>query len=167
MRMSAQPGQGMINLSVFHTWRIQDEVTIRDGLPVLDLLDGQSVSGRGGQPRHEIQANLGVFRNGVGGFMNATWRASTRVEGGAGGQDLFFSDQTTVNLNLFADLSSRTAWVERFPILKGSRVSLGIENLFDDRLDVRDAQGVVPLGYQADYLDPVGRTVRINLRKQF
>lgn len=167
MRMQTQPGQGTINLSVFHTWRIQDEVTIRDDLPVLDLLDGQSVSGRGGQPRHEIQANLGVFRNGFGGFMNATWRASTRVEGGAGGEDLFFSDQTTVNLNLFADLSARTAWVERFPVLKGSRVSLGIENLFDDRLEVRDAQGAVPLGYQADYLDPVGRTVRINLRKQF
>ncbi|MGV9006186.1 MAG: TonB-dependent receptor [Brevundimonas sp.] len=165
--MAMQPGQGRFSLSVFHTWRLQDAVTIRDGLPVLDLLDGASVSGRGGQPRQEVQVMGGVFRNGMGAFLNGTWRDATRVDGGAGGQDLFFSDQAIVNLNLFADLSARAEWVARWPVLKGARVNLGVRNLFDSRLDVRDASGQTPLGYQPDYLDPSGRIVSISLRKQF
>ena len=160
-----QPGQGRFNLSLFHTYRIQDEIRIRDNLPVIDLLDGAAVGSRGGQSRNEVQAQAGVFRNGFGGFLNATWRQGTRVDGGPTGETLFFDDQATVNLNLFADLSTRTAWVERYPWLRGSRISLGVENLFDSKLDVRNAQGVTPQGYQPDYLDPQGRVVRLTLRK--
>jgi hypothetical protein len=160
-----QPGQGRFNVSLFHTYRIQDEIRIRDELPVIDLLDGAAVGSRGGQPRNEVQFQAGVFRNGFGGFLNATWRDSTRVDGGPTGETLFFDDQSTVNLNLFADLSSRTAWVERYPLLKGARITLGVENLFDSRLQVRNALGVTPQGYQPDYLDPQGRVVRLTLRK--
>lgn len=160
-----QPGQGRFNVSLFHTYRIQDEIRIRDELPVIDLLDGAAVGSRGGQPRNEVQFQAGVFRNGFGGFLNANWRDSTRVDGGPTGETLFFDDQTTVNLNLFADLSSRTALIERYPILRGARVTLGVENLFDSRLQVRNALGETPQGYQPDYLDPQGRVVRLTLRK--
>ncbi|MGO4410778.1 TonB-dependent receptor, partial [Brevundimonas sp. M-11_2] len=161
-----QAGQGRFNFSLYHTYRLQDEITIRDGLPVLDLLDGAATGSRGGQPRNEIQMQTGVFKSGMGAFMNANWRDSTRIDGGgAGAQDLTFSDQTTVGLNVFADLSSRPTWVAKYPWLKGARVNIGVENLFDSRLEVRDAQGNTPLSYQSDYLDPLGRTFRISLRK--
>lgn len=162
---SMQPGQGRFNFSLYHTYRIQDEITIREGVPVLDLLDGAATGSRGGQPRNEVQMQAGVFKSGMGAFLNANWRDSTRIDGGTTGDDLNFSDQTTVNLNVFADLSSREAWVAKYPWLKGARVSLGVENLFDSRLEVRDAQGNTPLSYQPDYLDPLGRTFRISLRK--
>ncbi|HAD84351.1 MAG TPA: hypothetical protein DCG71_05850, partial [Brevundimonas sp.] len=64
-----------------------------------------------------------------------------------------------------ADLSSRENWVSRYPWLKGARVSVGVENIFDQRLEVRDGLGNTPLSYQPDYLDPLGRTFRISLRK--
>src|SRR5690606_31913965 len=51
-----QPGQGRFMLSVYHTYRISDEILIADGLPILDLLDGAATSSSGGSPRHEIQA---------------------------------------------------------------------------------------------------------------
>ncbi len=160
-----QPGQGRFNLSIYHTVRFTDTVTIRPGLPVLDLLDGDATGARGGTPRNEVQAQAGLFRNGVGAFLNANWRQSTRVDGGPGGSDLTFSDQTTVNLNVFADLGSRTSWVERFPILKGARINFGVENLFDTRTEVTSSTGDVPLNYQPDFLDPQGRVLRISLRK--
>ena len=56
-----QPGQGRFMMSIYHTWRLQDEILIADGLPILDLLDGAATSGRGGSPRHEVQAHMGVF----------------------------------------------------------------------------------------------------------
>ncbi|WP_024353132.1 TonB-dependent receptor [Brevundimonas naejangsanensis] len=160
------PGQGRFNVSLYHTYRIQDEITIRDGLPVLDLLDGAAIGARGGQSRNEVQLQMGAFKSGMGGFLNANWKESTRINGGSSpDDDLSFSDLTTVNLNLFADLSSRENLVSRYPWLKGTRVSLGVENIFDQRLDVRDGLGNTPLSYQPDYLDPMGRTFRISLRK--
>ncbi|WP_029415659.1 TonB-dependent receptor [Brevundimonas bacteroides] len=159
------PGQGRFNLSVFHTVRFTDEVTIRPGLPVLDLLDGDATGANGGTPRNEVQVQGGVFRNGFGAFLNANWRQGTEVDGGVGGSTLNFSDRTTVNLTMFADLNQRTTWVERFPILRGSRVSLSFENIFDSRTEVTSSTGDVPLNYQPDFLDPEGRVVRISLRK--
>ena len=160
-----QPGQGRFNLSIYHTVRFTDTVSIRDSLPELDLLDGDATGARGGTSRNEIQVQAGVFRNGFGSFLNANWRQSTRVDGGAGGSDLAFSDQTTVNLNVFADLTQRTSWVEKFPILKGTRLSFGVENLFDTRTEVTSSTGTAPLNYQPDFLDPQGRVFRISLRK--
>ena len=158
------PGQGRFNVSLYHTYRLTDELTIRQGLPTIDLLDGGATGSRGGQSRNELQLQTGVFRNGMGGFLNANWSEGTRISGGTNG-DLNFSDIATVNLNLFADLGQRTKWVEKYPWLTGSRISIGIENLFDDRIKVTDAQGQTPPAYQPDYIDPMGRTFRINFRK--
>ena len=159
-----QPGQGRFNLSIYHTYRIQDEIVIADGLPVLDLLDGAATGNRGGSPRHEVQAQGGVFKNGMGAFVNANWRGSTRIEGGTG-PDLEFADQTTVNLNVFMDFASRTSWVQRYPLLKGARINLGIQNLFDSEPEVTSSAGGTPLNYQPDFLDPQGRTVSLTFRK--
>ncbi|CAN5357342.1 TonB-dependent receptor plug domain-containing protein [soil metagenome] len=162
---SFQPGQGIFNLSVYYTYRIQDEIIIRDGLPVLDQLDGSATSGRGGTPRSEVQLQSGLFRNGLGMFVNANWRDGTRVDGGASGSDLNFSDQATVGLNIFMDASQRPKLVEKFPFLKGSRLSLGVDNLFDSRIEVTSSSGTVPLNYQPDFLDPQGRVIRVSFRK--
>ncbi|MEQ7155581.1 TonB-dependent receptor [Brevundimonas aurifodinae] len=159
------PGQGRFNISVFHTVRFTDEVTIRPGLPVLDLLDGNATGGNGGTPRNEVQVQGGVFRNGFGTFLNANWNQGTEVDGGPGGSTLNFSDRTTVNLTMFVDLNQRASWVERYPILRGSRVSLGIQNLFDSRTEVTSSTGDVPLNYQPDFLDPEGRVIRLSFRK--
>ena len=156
-----QPGQGRFNLSLYHTYRIQDEIVIRDGLPVIDLLDGGATGSRGGSPRHEIQAQGGVFRNGMGAFVNANWRDSTTV-----GDTLRFSDQTTINLNMFVDLGQQRSLVQRFGWLEGSRLNLGFQNIFDTRTEVTTLDGTdVPLNYQADYLDPQGRTISLTFRK--
>ena len=163
-RGGMQPGQGRFMLSLYHTYRIQDQILIADGIPVLDLLDGAATSGRGGSARHELQGNLGVFKDGMGAFLRANWTDSTRIDGGTG-PDLNFSGRTTVNLNLFMDLGARTSWVERYSWLKGARVQLGINNLFDSRTEVTSSGGDTPLNYQPDYLDPEGRTISLSLRK--
>jgi len=159
-----QPGQGRFNLSVYHTVRLQDEILIAEGLPILDLLDGAATGARGGSPRNEIQAQGGVFRNGMGAFVNANWREGTRIDGGLG-PDINFSDQATVNLNVFIDFNSRTSWVERYPWLKGARLNFGVQNLFDTRPEATSSNGDLPLNYEADYLDPLGRVVSLSFRK--
>lgn len=163
-----RPGQGLFQLSVYHTWRLADDITIRKGLPVLDQLDGAAISSRTGQARHEVQIQGGYFKDGLGMRFNGTWKASTWVDGGStGGQTLYFSDLATVGVNLFANFSvpARKKAVDKFPILKGAQVSLNFENLLDAKQTVRDQNGATPQAYQKDYLDPLGRTVRISFRK--
>jgi len=159
-----QPGQGRFNISVFHTWRIQDEILIAPGLPVLDLLNGDATDAGGGSPRHQIQAQGGVFKSGMGVFVNATWRQGTEVNGGTG-PDLIFDDRTTVGINAFVDLGAREGLVARWPWLEGSRINLRVQNLFDSDTEVVASDGTTPLNYQPDFLDPEGRTVSITFRK--
>jgi outer membrane receptor protein involved in Fe transport len=47
------------------------------------------------------------------------------------------------------------------------RVSLNIENLLDTRVEVQDALGQTPTNFQPFLVDPLGRTVRLSLRKLF
>ena len=157
--------EGRLQLAVYHTWRFQDEILIRDGLPVLDLLDGAAVGTRGGQPRHEVELQAGYSLNGLGARVNASWKAATDVNGTLSSGDLHYSDQATVGLKFFADLTARPELISRFFWLRGSRISLDIDNVFDSRLEVRDSLGNTPIGYQPDYLDPTGRTIKLSFRK--
>jgi outer membrane receptor protein involved in Fe transport len=84
-----------------------------------------------------------------------------------GGTDLTFHDYATVDLRLFADLNERTSLIQSVPLLKDTRVSIGIDNLFDAQQRVTDSNGDVPLRYQPLLLDPVGRSFEIELRKIF
>jgi outer membrane receptor protein involved in Fe transport len=86
--------------------------------------------------------------------------------GGETSSDLRFSDFSTVNLRLFANLGEQ-AIVRKNPWLRGTRVTLSVDNLFNARPEVRDAAGLAPLGYRPDELDPLGRTVRLSIRKLF
>jgi iron complex outermembrane receptor protein len=163
---------GRIQLALFHTWHIEDKILIREGVPELDLLGGSAIGSRGGRPSHEIEAQAGLFKNGMGARLTANWqsgttvRGSTAVGGGTTG-DLRFSDLATVNLRLFADLGQQRSLVRDHPWLRGTRISLNIDNLFDSRIGVRDQAGLTPIGYQPAYLDPLGRSVRLSLRKLF
>ena len=72
-----------------------------------------------------------------------------------------------LNLRLFDNLGQQRSVVKRFPWLRGSRLTLDITNLLDERIQVRDGLGATPLSYQPGYLDPVGRTITLSLRKLF
>lgn len=160
-----------MQFALYHNWRLQDEILIREGVPVLDLLNGSAVGSTGGRPEHEVEAQAGYFRNGFGARLSANWQSGTFVRGGLGSgrtdEDLRFSSLATVNLRLFAELSQQRALVRKYPWLRGTRVSLVVDNLFGNRLDVTNATGETPVGYQPAYLDPLGRSVRISIRKLF
>ena len=72
-----------------------------------------------------------------------------------------------MNLRLFANLGQMPKLVENHPFLKGTRLTLSFNNLFDTRQRVTDATGATPVSYQGAYLDPEGRTVHLDFRKLF
>lgn len=78
---------------------------------------------------------------------------------------LRYSDHATINLSLFADLASNPQLADSIPWLRGSHVTLGVENLFDAHQKVSDRSGEQPAGYDPRRFDPQGRIVRVSLRK--
>ncbi len=163
---------GRLQLTVFHTWTFRNEIGIRPGVPVLDLLNGSAVGSAGGAPRHQIETRLGGGRRGIGGSVGVNWQSGTSVLVDPSGasqspDDLFFSPRAVANLRLFVDLGQRQDVLLKMPWLRGSRVSLRVDNLFNDRVNVKNRLGAEPIGFQRDQLDPLGRTVTLSLRKLF
>lgn len=155
-------------VSLYHNWYLKDKIVLRDGLPPLDLLEGGAVDFSGGRRRHEIEFQGGLFQRGLGARLTAIWRSGSEVRGAGGTSgDLRFDDLTTVNLNLFANLAERLGGANTPGWLKGTRATIGVTNLFNTRQQVRDQGGAIPISYQSAYLDPLGRTVSVSLRKVF
>ncbi|MBX3560176.1 MAG: TonB-dependent receptor [Sphingomonas sp.] len=156
-------------VSIFHTWRFQDEIVPSFDGPTLDLLDGAAIDLRGGTRRHEIEVQAGVYKGGLGARVEFNWQSGISLSGGGGAStnDLFFSDLAIVNINLFANLQDRFGGANAPQWLRGLRLTFGITNLFDSRLQVRDSIGSTPLSYQPAYLDPIGRLLSVTLRKVF
>ena len=157
---------GRLTFSLTDTITLLDEVTIRPGVPKLDYLDGDAVGQSGGRPRHEVEAQAGYFNNGLGARLAANWRSGSRVNT-ATGDELRFSPLATFDLRLFANLGQRLDLVARHPWLRGTSLRLEVSNLFDSKPGVRNSLGDIPFGYQADLLDPLGRTVSVTFRKLF
>lgn len=160
-----RPGVRM-RATLYHTIHLQNQLDIRAGGPTLDLLHGDTIGAAGGQPRHEVEAGLNLFANGIGGRLDANWQSGTTVRdtGGSAG-DLHFSSLTTFNLRLFANLGDREKLTAAVPFFRNARLSVEVTNIFNRRMDVRDADGNTPVRFQPAYMDALGRTVSLTFRK--
>ena len=157
--------RGRLTFSLTDTITFVDKVTIAPGL-ALDFLHGDAVGSSGGTPRHLVEARAGYFNNGLGARLNANYRSGTRVDS-LTGDDLRFSPLATFDLRLFANPGDIPELVVKHPWLRGTQVQFNVTNIFDAKPKVRNAAGDVPLNFQADLLDPLGRTIGFSIRKLF
>ncbi len=156
-----------IQFALYHTWRMRDEVQVKPGLPAINLLDGGAIDPVGGLSRHEIEAQAGISRNGIGVRAGANWRSARRIDGSTPASSLHFSDLATMNLRFFVNFGQQQSWLAQHPWLRGLRLTMSVDNLFDGKPHVIDGTGQTPRSYQRDLLDPLGRTFRISVRKVF
>jgi uncharacterized membrane protein YgcG len=158
--------RGRIMTSVTDTITFVDKVQIAPGIPGLDYLHGDATGSGGGTPRHNVQAQVMYFNNGLGARAGVNWRSGTDVTT-LNHDNLHFSPVGTLNLNLFANPGDIPEVSVKHPWLRGTQVRLEINNVFNTHPNVHDATGSVPLNFQPDLLDPIGRTVMISFRKLF
>ncbi|UVO52899.1 TonB-dependent receptor [Sphingomonas sp. SUN039] len=158
---------GRWTVALYDNIRFMDQIQIRPGLPVLDLLGGDATGSNGGSPRHSFDLDTGWFNKGLGMRLTGSYQSGSVVTGSTAASTLRFGDLATFNLNVFLNFDSKKKLVQDIPFLKGARVRLGVTNIFDTIRDVRDGSGAVPLSYQPGYLDPRGRYVVLDFRKRF
>lgn len=158
--------QPYVQFNLNHTIVLADDITIRPGLPRVDLLGGGAIGIGGGKVWHQLDASAAFNASGLGARASLSWRGPSKLlVRSAGDTDtLAFSDVALLNLRLFADARHffpDSRWA------KGLRVSLDVNNLFNDRQRVRDSAGDTPLQYQRGYRDPIGRAVELEIRAVF
>jgi hypothetical protein len=157
--------RGRLTFSLTDTIAFVDKVTIAPGLD-LDYRHGDAAGQTGGTPLHTIQAQGGYFNNGLGARIGANFRTGTDVNT-LNGDNLHFSPLATFDLRLFANPGDIPEVVVKHPWLRATQLRFEVTNIFNTRPNVHDATGAVPLNYQADLLNPLGRTVMISFRKLF
>jgi outer membrane cobalamin receptor len=167
--MMGGPGGGgtRIQMSLYHTVKFDEVIQIGPGVPELDLLNGSAIGDNGGAARHALELDGGVFSNGIGMRLSGRYDSGSRVDGGLTGADLRFGDLATFNIRAFFDFGARPSVMKAAPWLKGFRLALVVDNIFDAQRKITDAAGNVPLRYQPGYTDPQGRYVELSLRKAF
>jgi hypothetical protein len=158
--------RGRLTFSLTDTITFVDKVLIAPGLPELDYRHGDAAGSSGGTPLHQVQAQAGWSNNGLGTRIGANWRSGTRVDT-LTGDNLHFSPLATFDLRLFANPGDIPEVAVKHPWLRGTQVRFEVNNVFNSRPKVHDAAGNVPLNYQPDLLDPLGRTIMISFRKLF
>ena len=92
------------------------------------------------------------------------YQGSQRVRSAIPASDLYFSSLFKVNVGVAISVHHFTPKMNWTLHLQ---VKVDVENATDARVRVHDRNGRVPNRFQADYLDPIGRTVKLTLRKLF
>ncbi|MEO0575089.1 MAG: hypothetical protein AAF004_06465 [Pseudomonadota bacterium] len=157
--------KGSLRIGVIHNWALKDEVTLVEGGPVLDLLNGGAISTFGGTPEHTVDVTAYRWNEGIGIYFGVSYRSATTVS--SSGNTLRFDDRIVINTSFSYEFNYSGSLVARWPILEETRFVIEIGNLLNDPVKVRDDQGEVPIAFQADLLDPVERGFGIALRKRF
>lgn len=160
---------GRWNVSIYHTVRFAETIRIRPGLADLDLLGGSATGSSGGVPRHGVEMEGGLFLNGIGLRFTGNYQSGSRVDGGGlvGSTDLRFNDIATFGLRAFVNFDNKPKLTEAVSFLKGSRLRLSVDNIFNAQQRVTTQDGTVPLRYQPGFIDPQGRVISLSFRKRF
>ena len=163
LRLDTDPWQFSVSLN--HRWRLKNELLIRRGVPSIDQLGDE-----GGQSRHFLSLQMTAGKRGIGASLNGNWSSVARVRIGAfeDAEQVFRSKPPTIfNLSAFVELEHILAVAAEAPWIKHLKFSLEIQNVLNGYREVTLGDGSVPRGYSRDEIDPLGRTVRLTVRKRF
>lgn len=161
-----KPGADPLQFSVSlnHRWRLKSELLTRPGVPVIDQLGG------GGQSRHLLSLHMTAGKRGIGVNVNGNWSSATRVRNTASAAregDFRFKPPAIFNLSAFVEPEHILPGIGKSAWMKNVKLSLDIRNLLNGYRQVALGDGSVPAGYSRDEIDPLGRTIRLTIRKRF
>jgi len=162
-RFGGGGGGNRLNLSVRHTWLIEDKAVIRPGLPAIDRLNGETT-----RPAHSVEARSNLRFDWLRSSMIGNWRsASQRTTGALGSASrLDFGSLATLNLEVGVRPADYRDLGRKHPWLRNTQIELGVVNLFNARQRVVDQNGLTPAAFAPALLDPTGRVIQLSIRKQ-
>lgn len=152
----------VVTASLNHNMRLKSELFTRPGVVPIDRLGPDS-----GQPRHTASLQATIGKRGLGASLNANWIGPARLRGTTPAGDFHFKPSILYSLSIHVEprhiLNSLgdQGWVRHL------RISLDVQNLLNGYRRVTFSDGSTPPGYNRDEIDPLGRTIRLGIRKRF
>lgn len=153
----ADPVQFSVSLN--HNMRLKNELQTRAGVPVIDQLADS------GQSRHSLSLQVSVGKRGIGTSLNGSWSSPARVANGD--QAFRFKPPITFNFSMFVEPAEILGLPKKGTPLSDLKMSLDVQNLLNGYRRVRLDDGSIPPGYSRDEIDPLGRVMRLTVRKRF
>lgn len=160
------PRRSMIGVSVFHSYALENSLQINEDGQVLDLLAGDSIDVNGGVSRHEVTAQTRFSRKRLGARFDYTWQSARTINDEDAG-DLNFESLGKLNARMSWRFGSASNDSAKSSFLNNARLSLRVNNVFNERQKVVDENGATPIRFQPELLDPQGRTISLIFRKRF
>lgn len=157
-------GQGRIYFRASYDWTLEDTLLISNGGAKLDLLNGDTISSSGGTAEHTISARAGYSKGAIGLNSRMNWQSGSKVNASQLGV-LDFDPLLTIDARIRYNFDSKPNLIAKYPILSATSISLDVDNIFNEKRNVTSADGNVPISYQPDILDPLGRVIEIKFRK--
>ena len=158
-------GSTQLLLAIHDTWYFSDAILIRDGLPEIDLLHGGTIGATGGQPRQQFDLQAGFTTTGsapdqrpLARGEHRRWRQPRRgpvVLGPDDGQPAAVREPRGCGCAEGFGMGAR-------PARRAGRGQCLQRTSARPRRD-----GAIPFAYQPAYLDPLGRVIRLDVRKVF
>jgi hypothetical protein len=147
------------SVSLNHNMRLKNELLTRPGIPAIDQLRA------GGQSRHSLSFQASVGKRGIGANLGGSWSSPGRLRGK---DEIFiFKPPVTLSVSTFVELDRLFKIPGKKGLLNDLRLSVDIDDILDGYRRVTRGDGTVPAGYSRDEIDPLGRKVRLTLRKKF
>jgi hypothetical protein len=145
-------------LSLRHRWLLKSELLTRPGVPVIDQLV------QSGQSRHNLSLQATAGRPGIGATLSGTWSSASRVSNPQRTFDI--KPPLTFGLSMFVEPGRLAGKGKGSGLTRDLRISLDVQNLFNSYRQVMLEDGSTPAGYSRDEIDPLGRVIRLTLRKK-
>lgn len=161
LRFPAKPNASstMLGVTLRHRWRLRSELLTHPGIPAIDQL------AQSGQSRHGLSLQATAGKRGWGATLGGSWNSGSRVV--SGDRVLNTKPPMTFNLSMFVEPQHLHGRARTGGVLDDLRISLAIQNLFNGYRRVTLEDGSTPSGFRRDEIDPLGRVVRLAIRKRF
>ena len=158
------PHKPTLQVNASFTRLLTNVSTIRKALGSIDLLSGGVIGLGGGRQRNAADANVTLSDRNIGIRANLTWRGRSFLVSGtnAAPDRLAFDAYAKLDIKLYADMNRLFG---ASPFTRGGRITLSVDNVLNDRQQVRNSLGQVPQSFQPVYRDPLGRTIMLEIRK--
>ncbi|WP_167300286.1 TonB-dependent receptor [Sphingomonas leidyi] len=151
-------------LALNETYHLKSDMLVKAGLPVIDRLRGGS-----GLSRHTVSLQFDVGTRGLGASLGASWNSAARIVSPGSNPDQAFrvTPPLTIGLSTFLNPDNIFRGWRDNPLTKGWKISATVQNLLNRYRRVALVNGQIPTGYTHDEIDPLGRTIRLQIRKRF
>lgn len=149
------------SLSVTHRWRLRSDLMIHPWVPTINQME------LNGQSKHAVSLLANISQKGYGLTLNGNWSSKASIPADGDFKGSIIKPPLKLDIALFAEPDKLSRSNEGLNWLSGFKISIDIQNITNSYRKVANWDGSLLPGNSRSEIDPIGRTIKVSLRKKF